>query len=292
MNFVKAKSILSSSNGMNIYRGCTHGCIYCDSRSSCYHTPVPFENIEVKENALELLEIALKSKRNKCMIGTGSMCDPYMPLEKSLCYMQKSLELIEKYGFGVTVITKSDLILRDLDTIERVNKKTKAVVQITLTTYDDELCKIIEPNVCVTSKRVEVLKECYKRNIPTVVWFSPFLPYINDNFENLCGLLDYCISTRVKGILNFGIGLTLREGNREYFYKKLDENFPGLKEKYITHFKSNYEIPSPNNSKLMKIFYKRTKKAGIMNSFDEIFPYLYEFPKNETTKLRENSPGL
>ena len=173
MNFVKAKSILSSSNGMNIYRGCTNGCIYCDSRSSCYHTPVPFENIEVKENALELLEIALKSKRNKCMIGTGSMCDPYMPLEKSLCYMQKSLELIEKYGFGVTVITKSDLILRDLDTIERINKKTKAVVQITLTTYDDELCKIIEPNVCVTSKRVEVLKECYKRNIPTVVWFSP-----------------------------------------------------------------------------------------------------------------------
>jgi DNA repair photolyase len=281
MNFVKAKSILSSSNGMNIYRGCTHGCIYCDSRSSCYHTPVPFENIEVKENALELLEIALKSKRNKCMIGTGSMCDPYMPLEKSLCYMQKSLELIEKYGFGVTVITKSDLILRDLDTIERINKKTKAVVQITLTTYDDELCKIIEPNVCVTSKRVEVLKECYKRNIPTVVWFSPFLPYINDNFENLCGLLDYCISTRVKGILNFGIGLTLREGNREYFYKKLDEHFSDLKNRYIKEFGNRYEISSSKNDELMSYFYSVCRKNKIMCNINEIFSYLHEFPKKD-----------
>ena len=281
MNFVKAKSILSSSNGMNIYRGCTHGCIYCDSRSTCYHTPVPFENIEVKENSVELLEIALKSKRNKCMIGTGSMCDPYMPCEKSLCYMQNSLELIEKYGFGVTVITKSDLILRDLDTIEKINKKTKAVVQITLTTYDDELCKIIEPNVCVTSKRVEVLKECYKRNIPTVVWFSPFLPYINDNFENLCGLLDYCISTRVKGILNFGIGLTLREGNREYFYKKLDEHFSGLKNRYIKEFGNRYEISSSKNNELMSYFYSVCRKNKIMCNINEIFSYLHEFPKKD-----------
>lgn len=281
MNFVKAKSILSSSNGMNIYRGCTHGCIYCDSRSTCYHTPVPFENIEVKENSVELLEIALKSKRNKCMIGTGSMCDPYMPYEKSLCYMQNSLELIEKYGFGVTVITKSDLILRDIDIIERINKKTKAVVQITLTTFDDELCKIIEPNVCVTSKRVEVLKECYKRNIPTVVWFSPFLPYINDNFENLCGLLDYCISTRVKGILNFGIGLTLREGNREYFYKKLDEHFSGLKNQYIREFGNRYEISSSKNDELMSYFYSVCRKNKIMCNINEIFSYLHEFPKKD-----------
>ena len=281
MNFVKAKSILSSSNGMNIYRGCTHGCIYCDSRSTCYHTPVPFENIEVKENSVELLEIALKSKRNKCMIGTGSMCDPYMPCEKSLCYMQNSLELIEKYGFGVTVITKSDLILRDIDIIERINKKTKAVVQITLTTYDDELCKIIEPNVCVTSKRVEVLKECYKRNIPTVVWFSPFLPYVNDNFENLCGLLDYCISTKVKGILNFGIGLTLREGNREYFYKKLDEHFSGLKNRYIKEFGNRYEISSSKNDELMSYFYSVCRKNKIMCNINEIFSYLHEFPKKD-----------
>ena len=281
MNFVKAKTILSSSNGMNIYRGCTHGCIYCDSRSTCYHTPIPFENIEVKENAVELLDNALKSKRNKCMIGTGSMCDPYMPCEKSLCYMQKSLELIEKYGFGVTVITKSDLILRDIEIIERINKKTKAVVQVTLTTYDDELCKIIEPNVSTTSQRVEVLKECNKRNIPTVVWFSPFLPYINDNFENLCGLLDYCISTKVKGILNFGIGLSLRDGNREYFYKKLDEHFPGLKNQYIREFGNRYEISSPKNNELMSYFYSVCIKNKIMCNINEIFSYLHEFPKRD-----------
>ena len=281
MNFVKAKTILSSSNGMNIYRGCTHGCIYCDSRSTCYHTPIPFENIEVKENAVELLDNALKSKRNKCMIGTGSMCDPYMPCEKSLCYMQKSLELIEKYGFGVTVITKSDLILRDIEIIERINKKTKAVVQVTLTTYDDELCKIIEPNVSTTSQRVEVLKECNKRNIPTVVWFSPFLPYINDNFENLCGLLDYCISTKVKGILNFGIGLSLRDGNREYFYKKLDEHFPGLKNQYIREFGNRYEISSSKNDELMSYFYSVCIKNKIMCNINEIFSYLHEFPKRD-----------
>ena len=281
MNFVKAKTILSSSNGMNIYRGCTHGCIYCDSRSTCYHTPIPFENIEVKENAVELLANALKSKRNKCMIGTGSMCDPYMPCEKSLCYMQKSLELIEKYGFGVTVITKSDLILRDIDIIERINKKTKSVVQVTLTTYDDELCKIIEPNVSTTSQRVEVLKECNKRNIPTVVWFSPFLPYINDNFENLCGLLDYCISTKVKGILNFGIGLSLRDGNREYFYKKLDEHFPGLKNQYIREFGNRYEISSSKNDELMSYFYSVCIKNKIMCNINEIFSYLHEFPKKD-----------
>ncbi len=281
MYFIKAKSILSSSNGMNIYRGCTHGCIYCDSRSTCYHTPIPFENIEVKENSVELLESALKSKRNKCMIGTGSMCDPYMHCEELLCYTQKILLLIEKYGFGVTVLTKSDLILRDIDIIERINKKTKAVVQITLTTFDDELCKIIEPNVCVTSKRVEVLKECYKRNIHTVVWLDPFLPYINDNLENLCGLLDYCINTKVKGIINFGIGLTLREGNREYFYKKLDEHFPGLKNRYIKEFANCYEISSPKNKELMNYFYSVCKKNKIMCNVNDIFKYLHEFPKND-----------
>ncbi|MBQ1983402.1 MAG: leukotriene A4 hydrolase C-terminal domain-containing protein, partial [Spirochaetaceae bacterium] len=199
----------------------------------------------------------------------------------SLELSKKCLEVIEKYGFGVTILTKSDLILRDIDLIEKINKKSKAVVQMTLTTFDDELCKILEPNVCVTSKRVEVLKECYKRNIPTVVWFSPFLPYINDNFENLCGLLDYCISTKVKGILNFGICLTLREGNREYFYKKLDEHFPGLKNQYIREFGNRYEISSSKNDELMSYFYSGCIKNKIMCNINEIFSYLHEFPKKD-----------
>ena len=281
MHFVKVKSILSSSNGMNIYRGCSHGCIYCDSRSLCYHTPIPFEDIEVKENCLELLETSLKSKRKKCMIGTGSMCDPYMHCEKSLELSKKCLEIIYKYGFGVAILTKSNLILRDIGIIEQINKKSKAVVQMTLTTYDDELCKIIEPNVCTTSKRVEVLQECYKRNIPTVVWLDPFLPYINDTFENLCGLLDYCLSVNVKGIINFGIGLTLREGNREYFYSNLDKYFPSLKNRYISEFGNSYEISSSKNNELMSYFYSVCKKHKIMCNINDVFSYLKEFPKDK-----------
>lgn len=285
MHFIKAKGILSSHNGMNIYRGCTHGCIYCDSRSRCYNTPIPFEDIEVKENAIELLKTSLKSKRKKCMIGTGSMSDPYMHCEKTLEYTKKCLEIIEYYGFGATVLTKSDLILRDIDILERINKKTKAVVQVTLTTFDDDLCKILEPNVCVTSKRVKILQECFSRGIPTVVWLSPFLPYINDTYENLFGLLNYCVETKVKGIINFGIGLTLREGNREYFYSALDKHFPGLKLWYIKEYGNSYEITSRNNSELMKYFYSVCNQHKIMCSIDKCFSYLQEFPVEKSKQL-------
>ena len=285
MQFIKAKGILSSQNGMNIYRGCTHGCIYCDSRSLCYHTPIPFENIEVKENACELLENALKAKRKKCMIGTGSMSDPYMHCEKDIKLTRRCLEVIEKYGFGVTVLTKSNLILRDIDILERINKKAKAVVQITLTTFDDKLCKILEPNVCVTSERVKVLKECLVRQIPTVVWLDPFLPYINDNFENLCSLLNICAEVNVKGIICFGIGLTLREGNREYFYKALDKNFPNLKQKYIEDFGNSYEVTSPNNKELMNYFYSFCRERKIICSINDVFSYLHEFPKMDDGQL-------
>ena len=284
MHYTKVKTILSPKNGMNLYRGCTHGCIYCDSRSSIYQINHKFEDIEVKENALELLKKSLKNKRQKVMIGTGSMADPYMPLEKRIEYTRKALKLIYKYGHGFTCITKSDLILRDLDLIKKINEKTKAVVQMTLTTADEDLCKVLEPHVCTTKRRVEVLKELNENDIPTVVWLCPILPFINDSEDNINGIIDYCIEANVKGILCFGIGMTLREGNREYYYKKLDENFPELKNKYITHFKNNYHVASPYNGKLMKIFYKRTCDAGIMNNPDEIFTYLNEFPAKNTTK--------
>ena len=284
MHYRQVKSILSPNNGMNLYRGCSHGCIYCDSRSDIYQINHDFEDIEVKENALELLKKSLKNKRQKVMIGTGSMSDPYMPIEKRLEYTRSALKLIYKYGHGFTCITKSDLILRDLELIKKINEKTKAVVQMTLTTADEDLCRILEPNVCTTKRRVEVLKTLNENNIPTVVWLCPILPFINDDEDNLNQIIDYCIESNVKGILCFEMGLTLRDGNRQYFYKKLDENFPGLKQKYIRHFKSNYHIPSPYNAKLMEIFNTRTSKAGIMTNSDEIFDYLHEFPKRDTTK--------
>ena len=278
MHYATSKTILSKTNGMNLYRGCSHGCIYCDSRSMVYNMNHEFEDIEVKKNSLDLLKKEL-IKRQKAMIGTGAMTDPYIPLEKDLKFVRKALELIYRYGFGFTCITKSDLILRDLDLLLKINEKTKAVVQMTLTTADDELCEILEPNVCLTSRRVDVLEKFNEAGIPTVVWLCPILPYINDNKENIKGILDYCRDVNVKGILCFGMGLTLRRGNREYFFKKLDENFPGLKEKYIKTCGDSYSLASPDEAKLMRLFKKTTEKYGIMNDNNEIFNYLYEFPQ-------------
>lgn len=282
MHFTEAKGILSAKNGMNVYRGCTHGCIYCDSRSACYEMNHEFTDIEVKSNAALLLEQALRSRRKRCMIGTGAMCDPYMHCEETVQSTRKCLEIIEKYGFGAAVQTKSDRILRDIDLLERINRNAKCVVQMTLTTYDEQLCRIVEPDVCTTRRRYEVLKEMQKRGIPTVVWLTPILPFINDTEENLRGILSYCFDAGVRGIIVFGMGLTLREGNREYFYKKLDEHFPGLKEKYIRAYGNAYELISPNNNQLMKIFAEECGKTGTMCLADEIFSYMREFPEDDS----------
>ena len=279
MHFVDAKGILSAQNGMNLYRGCTHGCIYCDSRSKCYQFTHPFEDIEVKQNAPWLLERALRSKRKKCMIGTGAMCDPYMHCEEQLELTRKCLEIIERYGFGVSVQTKSDRILRDLELLKRINENAKCVVQMTLTTYDEELCRILEPNVCTTRERVRALEIFRDNGIPTVVWLSPILPFINDTEENIRGILDYCIQAKVHGIICFGMGMTLREGDREYYYVALDRHFPGLKEKYRRRYGNAYEIPSERNQELMALFYKICRENGILCDADACFQYLHEFPE-------------
>lgn len=276
MHFTEYKHILSPKNGMNIFRGCSHGCIYCDARSTCYQIDHPFEDIEVKKDAPVILERELKSKRNPCMIGTGSMCDPYLPAEKELMYTRKCLEAIERNGFGVSILTKSNLILRDIDILKRINEKTKCVVQMTLTTYDEKLCRIVEPNVCTTAQRFEVLMEMKKNNIPTVVWLCPLLPFINDTKENLDGILDYCVRAEVKGIMCFGMGLTLRDGDRQYFYKKLDEHFPGLKQKYIDYYGDVYELHSPNSTQLKEILVKTLRKHNMLYG-KSIFEYISTF---------------
>lgn len=281
MHFVDAKGILSARNGMNIYRGCTHGCIYCDSRSRCYGFTHPFEDIEVKRNAPALLEQKLRSKRKKCMIGTGAMCDPYLHCEEELRLTRACLEIIDRYGFGVSVLTKSDRILRDLDLLGSIQEKSKAVAQMTLTTWDDRLCRIIEPEVCVTSRRLEVLRTMKAAGIPTVVWMTPLLPFINDTKENLEGILEGCLEAGVKGILCFGMGLTLREGNREYFYQALDRHFPGLRREYQRRYGNAYELPSPRHRELQQIFDDTCAKAGILYRPEDIFAYLREFPEDK-----------
>lgn len=277
MHKVNVKGILSAKNGMNIYRGCLHGCIYCDSRSLCYQMNHKCEDIEVKANAVGLLENTLRRKRNKCMIGTGAMSDPYMPIEEKLGNMRKCLEVIERYGFGVTMITKSTKVLRDLDLLKKINEKSKCVVQMTLTTYDEDLCRIVEPNVETTYERFRALEILHDNGIPTVVWLCPILPFINDTEENIRGILDYCVRAKVKGIINFDMGVTLRDGNREYFYKKLDEHFPGLKEKYIRMYGNSYQLSSPNSRQLNMIYKSECIKNGIMCDVNECFEYLNKY---------------
>ena len=277
MHEVEAKGILSAQNGMNIYRGCTHGCIYCDARSTCYQMKHAFEDIEVKRNAPELLEKALRSKRKKCMIGTGAMSDPYLHYEEKMGLTRRCLELIDRYGFGLAIQTKSDRILRDLDLLKSINRKAKCVVQITLTTFDDELCKILEPNVCPTSRRIEVLQIMRDEGIPTVVWMTPILPFINDTEENIRGLLNACKEAKVYGILTFGTGVTLRDGDRQYFYQKLDEHFPGMKERYIRTYGNAYELPVPQSAYFDKLIQEECKKAGMVYGPDKLFAYMHEY---------------
>ena len=281
MHFVEAKSLLSRQNGMNLYRGCAHGCVYCDSRSACYHFTHAFEDIEVKQNAPALLEEILKKKRQRIVISTGSMSDPYQPCERELQLTRRCLELIDRYGFGASVLTKSDLVLRDVDLFERINRRVKSVLQMTLTVADDRLSRILEPNVCTSTRRYEVLKEFQARQIPTIVWMTPILPFLTDTEENLRRLLDCCFDAGVKGIVCWNAGLTLREGDREYFYRALDRHFPGLSEQYRRHYGNAYELNSPNSAALMRLFHTECEQRGVLHDPDACFRYIAELPEKQ-----------
>jgi DNA repair photolyase len=285
MHLREVKGILGAQNGMNISRGCTHGCIYCDSRSKCYRIEHDFEDVEIKSNAPQLLEDALKRKRKKCVVGTGAMSDPYIPLPENLANIRACLEIIDRHNCGLAIQTKSDLILRDMDLLVSINEKAKCVVETTMTTFDENLCKIIEPNVCGTQRRFEVLKIMHDNGIKTIVWLCPFLPFINDTEENLRGLLDYCIEANVYGILWWGIGMTLREGNREYFYSKLDEHFPGLKKAYQKKYGLNYIITSDNNEPLMKLLHETCEKHRIVLGNDALFEYMRTFEEKQGAQM-------
>ena len=281
MHFADYKTILSPQNGMNLYRGCTHGCIYCDSRSLCYQIKHDFEDIEVKRNAPQILEEQLRKKRKPCMIGTGSMCDPYIHLEKDLEITRKCLFLIEKYGFGLTILTKSALILRDIDILKEINKNTKCVVQMTLTTYDEILCRKIEPNVSTTLERFHVLEAMRDAGIPTAVWICPILPFINDTKENIKGLMDYIVRAGVRGIVSFCFGTTMRDGSREYFYKCLDLHFPGIKQKYIERFGGEYACYSDDGLPLRAFVKEICKQHGIIYKSEELSAGLFNFESRE-----------
>ena len=291
MHFVTVKGILSNKNGMNLYRGCLHGCIYCDARSHCYHMDHDFEDVQVKENAIPLLRQALQRKRKRCMIGMGAMSDPYLPLERTLCHTRQALQLLEAYGFGATLLTKSADVLRDLDLFEKIHWNSKCVVQMTLTTFEESLCRKVEPHVSTTRERLQALNVLQKAGIPTVVWLCPILPFINDTQENIQNLVDACAQAGVKGILSFGMGLTLREGNREYFYQQLDGLFPGLKQEYIRRYANAYQLESSYSQDLMKLFHHRCAAVGMLHDNEEIFQYLQAFQDTPRGQLSFFSPA-
>jgi DNA repair photolyase len=233
-----------------------------------------FEDVAVKRNAIALLEDALKRRRKPCMIGAGSMTDPYIPLEEELGHVRQALELVLRYGFGITLITKSARVLRDLDLLAAINWRTKCVVQMTLTTYDEALCRKLEPHVSTTRERFQALLRLREAGIPTMVWLCPILPFINDTRENLEGVLDLCLQAGVYGVVCFGMGMTLREGSREYFYAQLDRLFPGIKERYIAAYGSRYLLESPNSRQLTVLFHDVCRRGGVVHDNDSVFQYL------------------
>ena len=278
MEFVNTKTILTKVKdgsewygvdyNMNLYRGCSHGCIYCDSRSECYHID-NFDIVKGKENMLHILESELSKKRLKGVVGIGAMSDTYNPMEIKYQQTRGALELISKYGFGVSIDTKSDLILRDIDLLKEINLKNNVIIKFTITTPDDNLSKIIEPNVCVSSKRLEAIKLLNDNGIFAGIMMNPVLPFITDKEEDIIKLVRLASEYGAKFIHTY-MGMTLRENQRAYYFDKLDENFPGLKDKYIKNYGNKYSCLALNYKKLYKVFTDECDRYGILYKMDDI----------------------
>ena len=270
MRFQEFKSIFGNNNNCNPYRGCEHNCIYCDARSLVYNIGGEFTDIIVKQNAVELARKELSKKKKKTLIHTGSMCDPYTISEAKLCLTKQILEVIYEFGFGVGVLTKSDLILRDIELFKKINKRCKAVVCFTITTMDDVICKKIEPNSSLTSARFEALKKFHDQNITTGVWLCPTLPFITNDEENIRKIVRKCGEVGVSYIIVFEFGTTMRDGSREYFYQCLDEVFPGMKERYQKMYGLQYNCKAPNEKALWKVFKEECNRFNIKYEWEDI----------------------
>lgn len=278
MEFIKTKSVLNKVNygsqwfgtdyNMNLYRGCHHGCIYCDSRSQCYHID-DFDQVRGKENALTILENELMKKRKKGVIGIGAMSDTYNAFERQYQITRQALKLISKYGFGVSIDTKSDLIVRDIDVLKEINEKNDVIIKVTITTPHDDLSKIIEPNVCVSSKRFSAVKQLSDSGIFVGVLLTPVLPFITDQEEDIKQLVKLAYEAGAKFIYTY-MGMTLRENQRDYFYSQLEKNFKGLKQKYIQYYGMKYNCVVSDYQRLYKIFKNECDKYGILYDMDKI----------------------
>lgn len=294
MEEILAKTIVNKTkNGfwfetmynMNIYRGCTHGCIYCDSRSECYHID-SFDKIYIKKDALSIIRNDLRQKKVKGVINTGSMSDPYNPLEKELCLTRHALELISAYGFGVVIATKSDLVVRDIDILKEIQSHSPVLVMITITTVSDSLSAKIEPNVIESSKRFEALKKLSDAGIPTCLLLMPMLPWITDDDEAIQSLVETAEKCGVKYIFAM-FGTTFRDIQRDHYYACIDDLFPGLSDKYRKKYGNRYmcQVPLANNKKHQ--FEALCKSYGIRYTMESIsFDYQKNYRKSQLSLFK------
>ncbi len=253
---------------MNIYRGCSHGCIYCDSRSDCYRNP-NFDTVKVKENALKVIRNDLQSKQTRGIIGTGAMSDPYNPVEKHLQLTRQALAFVNEFRFGLAIDTKSPLITRDLDLLQKVESHSAVIVKMTVTTADDDLCRKLEPYVAPTSERFAAIKTLSDGGIFCGILMMPILPFINDSEENITEILCQAKASGAKFVYP-ALGMTLRAGNREYYYEKLDQLFPGVKQQYIQMYGDRYNCPSSRAKELWPIFSETCKQLGLLYQMKDI----------------------
>ncbi|MDR2940310.1 MAG: radical SAM protein [Clostridiales bacterium] len=277
MEYIPAKTIVTKNKdtgwfgadySMNIYRGCPHGCIYCDSRSNCYKIE-NFDKVRAKENALSVIRDDLRRKVKKGVIMTGAMSDPYNFFEAGLKLTRHALELISAFGFGAAIATKASLVTRDIDILDEIKKHSPVLIKLTITTFDDGLCKKIEPNVSLTSERFLAVEELSKNNIYTGILMMPVLPYINDNEENILNIVRRAKESGARFIYP-AMGVTLRDGQREYFYEKINGSFDGLAQKYIKQYGNRYTAASKNAAKLYYAFKNECEKLGVLYNMRDI----------------------
>ena len=278
MEFIPAKTIISgytennpwfgNNYNMNIYKGCCHGCIYCDSRSECYRIE-DFDQVRAKDNALALIARELRSKRRKGVVGTGAMSDPYNPFEREHCLTRGALELVDAHGFGASIATKSDLVTRDIDVLASIKAHSPVLVKITVTTADDELCRKIEPRAPVASRRFSAIRQLAENGIFAGVLLMPVLPFIEDNDDNVVSIIRLARDAGA-GFIYPAFGVTLRQNQREWYSSKLDDNFPGLRLKYAKQFGNAYECRSPRASELWQVFRAECDRLGILYKMEDI----------------------
>lgn len=280
MHYKKVKAILSPQNGLNVYRGCTYACMYCDARSACHRMEHEFDDIEVKAHAVDMLEYALKKKRTRSMIQIGASSEPYLPLEEELQIVRRCLNQIERFDFGLVLHTNSTLALRDIDILDKINRKTKCVVVVRLSTYEDALAKKLEPGTATTTERGVLMRAFTEREIPVIANLSPILPHINDTEENIKGLLTACVEAKVYGVLTDKLCPVLREGNRERFYQQLYKKFPDMYDQYEEEFANEKTLKTKNYAALMKCIRTICEENDIQYDKEELLRFTREYKNN------------